>query len=90
MAGTAPSSLKVFPAALLRTGPLRTLTGMSRKSIIASRTAMTRRCPECGRGMALTLNPYYGVRYCRWAAEGKCTLTEARAVEERPRAYPGA
>lgn len=48
-------------------------------------TAKSRRCPECGRGMALVLNAYYGVRYCRWAAEGKCALTEERAVEDRPR-----
>ncbi len=43
----------------------------------------TRRCPECGRGMALVLNVYYGVRYCRWGADGRCPLTEARALEER-------
>jgi hypothetical protein len=31
--------------------------------------------------MALALNPCWGVRFCRWAAEGKCVLTEATAIE---------
>jgi ssDNA-binding Zn-finger/Zn-ribbon topoisomerase 1 len=48
------------------------------------RTRPGRRCPECGRGMALVLNAFYGVRYCRWAELGMCTLTEYRAVESRP------
>jgi hypothetical protein len=45
----------------------------------------TRKCPACGRGRALILNPYYGVRYCQWAERGLCEFTEYNAVEEAAR-----
>jgi hypothetical protein len=49
----------------------------------SSHFAEARRCPSCNRGMALVLNPYYGVRYCRWAEQGLCDNSEATAVADR-------
>lgn len=43
---------------------------------LTSNAVKGRKCPSCGRGMALkwaTASPI--VRFCRWADEGKCDLT---------------
>lgn len=43
---------------------------------------LRRTCPVCGRSQALVLNPVYGFRYCRWAAEGLCSFSESLAHDE--------
>lgn len=66
---------------LSRTQPLRTLTDMA---IIKNQrnNRLRRTCPVCGRRQALVLNPVHGFRFCRWAADGLCSFSEAVALDE--------